>query len=213
MAAMEAQGLRVRPCETVLPVLTSKVVCGTPTPLGDDGVERYVPWPALPPNVKAVIVAVEGNSMLDAENVESPLYVTVTVNDEFLAAEDRGTRVLLDGDEVVVELGCTPYDGDIVVACVNGEFTTKAFMLDEYGRPWLVPQNEAFEAIAITDEMRFEIIGIVRGVYQRKSRVKAGSMMNYINRARQHEAGRGRSRCQQVLTLADLSPRYKWMGR
>lgn len=89
LAAMQAQGLRVRPCETVLPVLTSKVACGTPTPLGDDGVERFVPWPALPSNVKAVIVAVEGNSMLDAG--------------------------LLDGDEVVVELGCTPYDGDEVV--------------------------------------------------------------------------------------------------
>lgn len=175
LADMEAHGLRVRPCETVLPVMTSKVCCGTPTPLGDDGVERYVPWPALPSNVKAVIVAVEGNSMLDAG--------------------------LLDGDEVVVELGCSAHDGDIVVACLNGEYTTKAFMLDEHGCPWLVPQNEAFEAIAITDEMSFAIIGVVRGVYQRKSKVKAGSMMAYINRARQHELGRGRPRYKSLRQL------------
>lgn len=38
--------------------------------------------------------------LIAAENVESPLYVTVTINDEFLAAEDRETRVLRDGDEV-----------------------------------------------------------------------------------------------------------------
>ena len=38
--------------------------------------------------------------LVAAENVESPQYVTVTVNDEFLASEDRGTRVLQDGDEV-----------------------------------------------------------------------------------------------------------------
>ncbi len=38
--------------------------------------------------------------LIAAENVESPLYVTVTVNDEFLATEDRKTRVLQDGDEV-----------------------------------------------------------------------------------------------------------------
>jgi len=38
--------------------------------------------------------------LIAAEKVESPLYVTVTVNDEFLASEDRATRVLQDGDEV-----------------------------------------------------------------------------------------------------------------
>lgn len=38
--------------------------------------------------------------LIEAENVETPMYVTVTVNDEFLATEDRTTRVLQDGDEV-----------------------------------------------------------------------------------------------------------------
>ena len=38
--------------------------------------------------------------LITAENVESPMYVTVTVNDELLAAEDRETRILRDGDEV-----------------------------------------------------------------------------------------------------------------
>lgn len=38
--------------------------------------------------------------LIEAENVETPMYVTVTINDEFLATEERETRVLKDGDEV-----------------------------------------------------------------------------------------------------------------
>ena len=38
--------------------------------------------------------------LIALENVETPQYVTVTINDEFLATEDRATRVLQDGDEV-----------------------------------------------------------------------------------------------------------------
>jgi sulfur carrier protein len=38
--------------------------------------------------------------LIAAENVEMPLYVTVTVNDDFVATQDRETRVLKDGDTV-----------------------------------------------------------------------------------------------------------------
>lgn len=38
--------------------------------------------------------------LIAAEKVEMPLYVTVTVNDEFLKAEERDERVLQEGDQV-----------------------------------------------------------------------------------------------------------------
>ena len=38
--------------------------------------------------------------LIEAEKVESPQYVTVTLNDEFLATEDRAACVLKDGDTV-----------------------------------------------------------------------------------------------------------------
>lgn len=38
--------------------------------------------------------------LIEAENVETPMYITVTVNDEFLPSEERATRVLQDGDVV-----------------------------------------------------------------------------------------------------------------
>lgn len=43
-------------------------------------------------------LTVEG--LIEAEKVESPQYVTVTLNDEFLATEDRVSRTLKDGDTV-----------------------------------------------------------------------------------------------------------------
>jgi sulfur carrier protein len=38
--------------------------------------------------------------LIAAENVEMPLYVTVTINDDFVATADRETRTLKDGDSV-----------------------------------------------------------------------------------------------------------------
>ena len=38
--------------------------------------------------------------LLEVENVEMPLYVTVSVNDEFLSQESHATTVLKDGDTV-----------------------------------------------------------------------------------------------------------------
>lgn len=38
--------------------------------------------------------------LIAAENVEMPLYVTVTINDDFVKTEERETRQLQDGDQV-----------------------------------------------------------------------------------------------------------------
>ncbi len=38
--------------------------------------------------------------LIEAEKVETPQYVTVTINDEFLPNEDRQAHVLKDGDEI-----------------------------------------------------------------------------------------------------------------
>lgn len=38
--------------------------------------------------------------LIQAENVESPMYVTVTINDEFVPTEERESWVVKDGDNV-----------------------------------------------------------------------------------------------------------------
>lgn len=38
--------------------------------------------------------------LIEAENVENPLYVTVTVNDDFVKSDELETKVINDGDEI-----------------------------------------------------------------------------------------------------------------
>jgi sulfur carrier protein len=38
--------------------------------------------------------------LIELENVETPQYVTVSINDEFVASEDKDSTVLKEGDSV-----------------------------------------------------------------------------------------------------------------
>ncbi|MCD7775296.1 MAG: sulfur carrier protein ThiS [Clostridiales bacterium] len=38
--------------------------------------------------------------LIDAEDVESPLYVTVTINDDFVKSDEIETKVINDGDVI-----------------------------------------------------------------------------------------------------------------
>jgi len=38
--------------------------------------------------------------LIELENVESPIYVTVSINDEFIPSEEKDTTVLKEGDNV-----------------------------------------------------------------------------------------------------------------
>lgn len=38
--------------------------------------------------------------LIEAEDVENPLYVTVTLNDEFVQSDDLDKTVINDGDEI-----------------------------------------------------------------------------------------------------------------
>lgn len=38
--------------------------------------------------------------LIEAENVENPLYVTVTINDDFVKSDELAAKVINDGDEI-----------------------------------------------------------------------------------------------------------------
>ncbi len=38
--------------------------------------------------------------LIEAEEVENPLYVTVTINDDFVKSDELETKVINDGDEI-----------------------------------------------------------------------------------------------------------------
>lgn len=79
-------------------------------------------------------------------------------------ARAKGTSMtdagILDGDLLVIDKSLDPKDGDIAVCFLNGEFTVKRISLVD-GDLLLLPANERFKPIRITEESEFQIWGIV----------------------------------------------------
>lgn len=65
-----------------------------------------------------------------------------------------------DGDILVVDRKCESDDGHIVVARIFNDLTVKRLRIID-GKPWLFPENDAYEPLEITEEMDFEIWGRV----------------------------------------------------
>ncbi|MDD6210756.1 MAG: translesion error-prone DNA polymerase V autoproteolytic subunit [Bacteroidales bacterium] len=65
-----------------------------------------------------------------------------------------------EGDLLVIDKSLPPQDGDLAVCFVDGEFTLKHIRTEE-GCIWLIPANEAFPPIKVTEENHFMIWGIV----------------------------------------------------
>lgn len=65
-----------------------------------------------------------------------------------------------EGDILVIDKSIKPKNGDMAVCFVDGEFTVK-FIKIEKKVIWLVPANQAYEPIKITEENDFMIWGIV----------------------------------------------------
>jgi len=71
--------------------------------------------------------------------------------------QDAGVH---SGDIVVIDKSLEPTSGDMVVAFIDGEFTLKFFKLKD-GEGWLVPANNAYEPIKVSDEGQdFQIWGV-----------------------------------------------------
>ncbi len=67
-----------------------------------------------------------------------------------------------DGDLLVIDKSLTPQEGHIVVAYIDGEFTLKTLHYDEKGTCcWLIPANDNYSPIKVTQENDFIIWGVV----------------------------------------------------
>lgn len=64
------------------------------------------------------------------------------------------------GDILVIDRSLEPADGDLVVCCLDSEFTLKRIKLEK-NRVWLIPSNETFDPILVTPGRDFEIWGVV----------------------------------------------------
>ncbi|MAV93942.1 MAG: peptidase S24 [Candidatus Marinimicrobia bacterium] len=64
------------------------------------------------------------------------------------------------GDIMIVDRSLEAKSNDIIVAVINGEFTVKK-LFKKKDKLFLIPANKKYGLISITDEMDFQIWGIV----------------------------------------------------
>lgn len=65
-----------------------------------------------------------------------------------------------DGDLLVVDKSCNSVNGKIAVCYIEGEFTLKRIKL-ENGQCWLMPSNDKYEPIKVSEEDELTVWGIV----------------------------------------------------
>jgi DNA polymerase V len=65
-----------------------------------------------------------------------------------------------DGDLLVIDKALEPKEGSIAVCYIDGEFTVKRLAVRDDGL-YLVPANEEFKPVRITEENEFLVWGIV----------------------------------------------------
>lgn len=64
------------------------------------------------------------------------------------------------GDLLIVDRALEAQSNKIVIAIVDNELTLKRLRIDA-GQYWLIPENEEFEPIHITEDMDFIVWGVV----------------------------------------------------
>ena len=67
---------------------------------------------------------------------------------------------IFPNDIAIVNRAATPVDGSIILALLDGEFTMKQYR-KRRGRSWLEAKNPAYPDIELTDDVTFEIWGVV----------------------------------------------------
>ena len=68
-----------------------------------------------------------------------------------------------DGDLLIVDRSLEPISGKVVIAVVDGELTIKRLRISK-GKYLLEPENENYPTKKITEDMEFEVWGVVTNV-------------------------------------------------
>ncbi|KAA5539156.1 LexA family protein [Adhaeribacter rhizoryzae] len=129
--------------ETKLPLFSSYVKAGFPSPAEDYAEERISLLNFLSGNPTATFyVLLEGDSMIDFN--------------------------LFEGDLLVIDRSLEVRSGDIILANLDNEFTVKMLEITESGAR-LVPGNKKYAPVTITKNSELELLvwGVVRGIARR----------------------------------------------
>ncbi len=131
-----------------LQIFSASVVSELNLPMVDGGISAGFPSPAQ----DYIDLKIDLNKELVA-NPSSTFYGRV-----------RGTSMrdagITDGDILIIDKSIEPKDGDTVVCFIDGEFTLK-YIKTEVDAVYLVPANENYKPIKVTEDNNFCIWGVV----------------------------------------------------
>jgi DNA polymerase V len=83
-----------------------------------------------------------------------------------VAGESMREAGIHSGDVLIVDRALTPGDGSVIIAIVNGELTVKR-LSKRQGKLLLMPENQQYPPLPITEMTAFEVWGVVTYVIHR----------------------------------------------
>lgn len=120
-------------------------------PYVDEGISAGFPSPAL----DFVDLTIDLNRHL-VKNPSATFYGRVK-------GESLKNAGINNGDLLIIDRSLEPTNGKIAVCYIDGEFTAKRIKITKK-EIWLVPENENYQPIRVTEDNNFLIWGIVTHV-------------------------------------------------
>ena len=159
MALLEAAGVNAELCDTPVRLSSVAARCGLPMEIGDDDLSEWVLLPkSLVGMYPEMFIPVDGDSMLEAGYEP--------------------------GDRLRAQFGITAHDGDNVLAWIDGRCTVKTLFTDEEGEKWLVPRNDAYDAILLTEDMDVRILAVIVSVEKASARTGSRTLIQSVHRTK-----------------------------
>lgn len=134
MALTQVLG-RVLPSGIRVPFYASRVSAGFPSP-ADDFAEAAL-------------------SLDELTEIRAPSTYLVRAGGDSMIG-----RGIFSGDVLVVDRALDAVSGDVVIACVRGEFTVKELACKPGQRPRLLPANPEYLPIILGDEDELDLFGV-----------------------------------------------------
>ena len=164
-------------CDTLVPYYDMGISCGLPNEMGD-----------IPPELMAVPGALTTGRTVSFVRAQGDSMIGVNIH---------------DGDLLMVESTSRFRNQDIVAAKINGEDVLKSYYMDEYGRHWLVPSNNHYDSILLTEDMDVRFVGrmvwnMQRDVHESVCNIRQ-SIERYLNKN-----GETLAKTQKQLTREDV---------
>ena len=155
---LEEQGWQPKLCDTLVPFYDVDVMCGKPNGVGDV-VKEYMALPhEMAPIGTEFTITAKGDSMIDAN--------------------------IFEGDIIKVVPDVPINDGETVVARIDDEWVVKSYCEDNDGNPWLVPQNDDYDAFPLVECQSVLLLGKVDRIIRRSPRATFKSCMKKIEQAK-----------------------------